>query len=293
MDTPPTCLDDRLVAALVGSTTPVVVAYLFGSQAAGRTWAESDVDVAVLFDEPDACRRLDMSLELAEELSSALGNLPVDVVCLDEQRNGLAHEVLRTGRCLLARDEKRRARFEAETCIHDFDRAPTQRLCRDYLLRRVREGRMLERSPAMVDRHTVERLIAYIQEMLNRLSVQRGKSFEEFESDVISVDASLRQLQTMLEAVSDIATHVVAGANLGTPTDRPHALELLTRNGILPPELGGRLIQAVRMRNLLVHFYPGVDLRKVYDVIQNDLPDIGAFCGDIVRYLDVNDGAIA
>jgi len=42
------------------------------------------------------------------------------------------------------------------------------------------------------------------------------------------------------------------------------------------------------MRNILVHFYPNVNLRKVYDAIQNDLPDIGAFCAEVIKYLDEN-----
>jgi uncharacterized protein YutE (UPF0331/DUF86 family) len=214
--------------------------------------------------------------------------MEVDVVCLDEESHGFAYEVLRSGRRLVCRDEAHRARFAAATYRQHFDRAPLQAICRRYLLRRVREGRMLERSLAMVDRQTIEQLIAYIQEMLNRLGMQQGKSFEEFAGDFLAVDAALREMQTMLEAVSDIATHLIAGANLGTPTDRPHAIELLAQHQILPRELADRIVQAVRMRNILVHFYPNVNLRKVYDAIQNDLPDIGAFCAEVIKYLDEN-----
>ncbi|MCS6859681.1 MAG: DUF86 domain-containing protein [Abditibacteriales bacterium] len=281
-------LVENLTAALERSSLPIAAAYLFGSQVSGDTWAESDVDVAVLLDEPDPIRRAEMGMSLSEEVQRALSGRTVDVVCLDGDSDGFAYEVLRTGRCLVCRDASQRARFEAATYQRHFDLAPLNAICRHYLLRRVREGRMLERSLAMVDRQRVEQLIAYIQEMLNRLRVQQGKSFDEFANDFLSVDAALRELQTTLEAVSDIATHVIAGANLGTPTDRPHAIELLAQHQVLPRELADRIVQAVRMRNILVHFYPHVNLRKVYDAIQHDLPDIGAFCAEIVKYLDEN-----
>ena len=37
---------------------------------------------------------------------------------------------------------------------------------------------------------------------------------------------------------------------------------------------------------LIVHHYPGVNLRTVYDVIQNDLRDIVDFCAEIANYVD-------
>jgi uncharacterized protein YutE (UPF0331/DUF86 family) len=145
---------------------------------------------------------------------------------------------------------------------------------------------MMGRTPDMIDRTVIEKLLAYIQEMLNRLRLQQGKSLAEFESDFLSVDAALHEMQTMREAVSDIAIHLVAGGNLGTPTDRPMAVDLLAQHQILPRDLADRIMQAVRMRNILVHHYPGVNVRKVYEAIQHDLGDIVDFCAEVVAYLD-------
>ena len=126
----------------------------------------------------------------------------------------------------------------------------------------------------------------YVQEMLNRLQIQGGKGFEEFAEDFQAVDASLYEFQTMLEAISDIAMHIVAGANLGSPNSRHEAIEMLANNRIIPQELAEKIGQAVRMRNIIVHHYPGVNLHTVYDVIQSDLGDIVDFCAEIANYLD-------
>lgn len=157
---------------------------------------------------------------------------------------------------------------------------------RRYLMERVKTKQMLKKEKDMIDRGCVESLVGYVQEMLNRLQVQRGKSFEDFSADFQAVDASLHELQTTLEAISDIAMHIVAGANLGAPSGRPEAIEMLAGNQIISQELAEKIAQAVRMRNIILHHYPGVNLRTVYDVIQNDLGDIVDFCAEIVGYLD-------
>ena len=166
------------------------------------------------------------------------------------------------------------------------DEEPWQQIGRRYLIKRVKARQMLKKGKGMIDRERVEHLVNYVQEMLNRLQSQGGKRFEEFAEDFQAVDASLYEIQTMLEAISDIAMHVVAGANLGSPNSRPEAIEMLAKNGIIPQELAEKVSQAVRLRNVIVHHYPSVNLRIVYDVIQNNLGDIVDFCAEIANYLD-------
>ena len=80
--------------------------------------------------------------------------------------------------------------------------------------------------------------------------------------------------------------HIVAGANLGSPNSRHEAIEMLANNRIIPQELAEKIGQAVRMRNIIVHHYPRVNLNTVYEVIQNNLGDIVDFCAEIANYLD-------
>ena len=179
-----------------------------------------------------------------------------------------------------------RIRFEMDIIEKHTDEEPWQQIGRRYLMRRSKTRQMLKKGKDMIDRRSVEHLVNYVQEMLNRLQSQQGKGFEEFAEDFQAVDASLYELQTMLEAISDIAMHVVTGANLGSPNSRPEAIEMLAKHAIIPQELAEKVSQAVRMRNIIVHHYPSVNLHTIYDVIQNDLGDIVDFCAEIVNYLD-------
>ena len=279
-------IEQAIKTVVVNMSPPVVAAYLFGSHATGKVWPESDVDVALLFGETDASNQREIIGTLVENLCQALGNVEVDVVNLNGVPTHFAYEILRTGKLAFCANPHERIRFEMDIFEKQMDQEPWQQIGRDYLMRRAKTRQMLKKGKDMIDRRRVEHLVNYVQEMLNRLQNQQGKGFEEFAEDFQAVDASLYELQTMLEAISDIAMHVVTGANLGSPNSRPEAIEMLAKNEIIPRELAEKISQAVRMRNVIVHHYPSVNLRTVYDVIQDDLGDIVDYCAEIVNYLD-------
>ncbi len=281
-------IEQAIKAVVADASPPVVAAYLFGSHTTGKVWAESDVDVALLFGETDASNHLEIIGRLVENLCQVLGDVEVDVVNLDGVPTHFAYEILRTGQLAFCADPHEHIRFEMGIFEKQMDEEPWQQIGHDYLMERAKTRQMLKKGKDMIDRGRVEHLVNYVQEMLNRLQNQQGKGFEEFAEDFQAVDASLYELQTMLEAISDIAMHVVTGANLGSPNSRPEAIEMLAKNGIIPQELAEKISQSVRMRNVIVHHYPGVNLRIVYDVIQNDLGDIVDFCAEIVNYLDLS-----
>ncbi len=279
-------IEQAIKTVVVNASPPVIAAYLFGSHATGKVWAESDVDVALLFGETDVSNQLEITGRLSEHLCQALNGAEVDVVSLDGVPTHFAYEILRTGKLAFCANPHERIQFEMGVFEKQTDEEPWLQIGRRYLMRRVKTRQMLKRGKDMIDRRRVEHLVNYVQEMLNRLQSQGSKGFEEFAEDFQAVDASLYELQTMLEAISDIAMHVVAGANFGSPNSRPEAVEMLAKNGIIPQELAEQVSQAVRMRNIIVHHYPRINLRTVYDVIQNDLGDIVDFCAEIANYLD-------
>ena len=279
-------IEQAIKTAVVNISPPIVAVYLFGSRATGKVWAESDVDVALLFGETDTSNRLEIIGRVSEHLCQTLGGVEVDVVSLDGVPTHFAYEILRTGKLAFCANPHERIQFEMGIFEKYTDEEPWLQIGRRYLMGRVKTRRMLKRGKDMIDRRHVEHLVNYVQEMLNRLQSQGSKGFEEFAENFQAVDASLYELQTMLEAISDIAMHVVTGANLGSPNSRPEAIEMLAKNGIIPQELAEKISQAVRMRNIIVHHYPRVNLRTVYDVIQDGLGDIVDFCAEIANYLD-------
>ena len=88
----------------------LVMAYVFGSIAAGRSSADSDVDVAVLATEPlDAEHRR----RLVRSVAGATGR-PVDLVDLHDAGMPLLRTVLAEGRELFCRDRREKDRLVAK-----------------------------------------------------------------------------------------------------------------------------------------------------------------------------------
>jgi uncharacterized protein len=115
-------LDELSAAAreiLAGA--PVVFAYLFGSQATGTARPDSDVDIAVLYDESvPAEQRFGETLQLGLRFEHAL-RTNVDVVALNDAPLRLIGRVLGERRVLYSADEPARVRYETTMRPQVFD----------------------------------------------------------------------------------------------------------------------------------------------------------------------------
>ena len=124
-----TALDAKLAAFFDGAPGGVVAVYLFGSVARGDDDGSSDVDVAVLFNQPPNATLIGGRLSLEGELERRLRQ-PVDLVVLNHASADLVHRVLRDGRIILDRDRAARLRFEVQRRNEYFDLEPIRRMYR-------------------------------------------------------------------------------------------------------------------------------------------------------------------
>lgn len=122
--------------ALLGSYPQVAAAYVFGSVARGKPRADSDLDVGVVFREPNMRDRNRFLLlgELGGRLEGLGGFASVDVVDLERQGPIFCHRALAEGRRIYEADRERRVDFESETYVRAFDFRPTYEIAaRQYL----------------------------------------------------------------------------------------------------------------------------------------------------------------
>jgi predicted nucleotidyltransferase len=90
-----------------GAFPGIASAYLFGSEAAGRAHAESDVDLGVLLRRdlyPTDRDRFEMRLRLGSGLGVALGGRTMDIVVLNDAPPTLARAIVIEGRRILCAD---------------------------------------------------------------------------------------------------------------------------------------------------------------------------------------------
>jgi len=84
-------------------------------------------------------------------------------------------------------------------------------------------------------------------------------------------------LQIAVQAVLDVASHIVSDERLGEPRTNRELFTLLRRAAWLPSELADALSAMAGFRNVLVHGYDTVDLDIVRDVVEHRLDDLLAF----------------
>jgi uncharacterized protein YutE (UPF0331/DUF86 family) len=89
-------------------------------------------------------------------------------------------------------------------------------------------------------------------------------------------------LQLAIQAMLDVASHIVSDQRLGEPETNRQLFSLLARDRWVPTALAPVLEKMVGFRNILVHGYQAVDLRILQHVVEHQLPDLLAYV-DAVR----------
>ena len=116
----------------------------------------------------------------------------------------------------------------------------------------------------MVDPEAVRRRMRQIDARVRALEDVRARGEDAFLADP-GVQAMVeRHLQVAIQAAIDIAIHIVAEDSAQTPEDYAAAFAALAKIEIIDPALAGRLGDAARLRNVIVHMYLDVEPARVW-----------------------------
>ena len=75
-----------------------------------------------------------------------------------------------------------------------------------------------------------------------------------------------------------INTHIIKEERLDTPDDYQSTFTVLAERKIFPMEFALKIAPSVGLRNLIVHKYGRVDIKRMVDDIKNEI-------GDYVEYI--------
>ena len=138
-------------------------------------------------------------------------------------------------------------------------------------------------SPGHPDRALVERHLYALEAAVFQLRRHAGKPLTALQ-DLDEAWAVQRGLQLCAQNVLDIATHLLAGAGRDAP-DYASALDGLESLGVLSPAFLARFRGVAGFRNILVHGYLELDLRRVHTVLNEHLDDFGEYASAVRSYL--------
>jgi predicted nucleotidyltransferase len=112
----------------------IVSAYLFGSQALGKTKPMSDVDIAILLRDnaPKGRKLIHEEDYLAYRITKAIQAKEVDLIELNRQGLIFVHNVLKTGKLIYDADPDFRIKFVSKVISDYCDFEPTLRFMNKY-----------------------------------------------------------------------------------------------------------------------------------------------------------------
>ena len=84
----------------------------------------------------------------------------------------------------------------------------------------------------------------------------------------------------------DLANLLVAARDLGVPATSRESFEMLEKNHIISAELTEKMVSMVGLRNLMVHQYFRIDIKRICKVIEQDLDDLLEFSRLILRHIE-------
>lgn len=119
----------------------------------------------------------------------------------------------------------------------------------------------------LIDKEKIRTKIQIIEESLKKLNLLEQVEFEEFVSDFRNIEAAKHLLQVSIEAMVDIANHIIVRLRLKTPKSRRDSFLILQKEGVVDEISLKKYILMTKFRNRVVHLYYDVDSKEVYEIL--------------------------
>jgi uncharacterized protein YutE (UPF0331/DUF86 family) len=132
----------------------------------------------------------------------------------------------------------------------------------------------------------VQSKLDIIPENLEKLEILRALGYEEFASDFRNIDSALHRFQTSIQALVDIGGYIIASLGLRTPGTSGDVIDILVAHNLLRKEQRDRYISMIQFRNRIVHFYNDMDVKILYQILQEELVDIRELYHTLILIID-------
>ena len=137
----------------------------------------------------------------------------------------------------------------------------------------------------MVDRDIIQNRISFIEDNIRKMTELANMTEDEFLDRFYYVMSAKYLLQTSIEAMLDIAHHIIARQRYRAPQSYAEAFTILVEQGILPLEKENTYRQIAKFRNRVVHLYHEVDNKEVFRILKECIDDLQSFIKAIIVYI--------
>ena len=137
----------------------------------------------------------------------------------------------------------------------------------------------------MVNKQIVFRLLNNIESYLNDLQEIDHMSFEQYSKDVKTQRFIERTLQIAIEAMFDVAHHIISDEKFREPDNYADAFAVLAEHKIITPDYLETAKLMAQFRNKVVHYYEKIDPELVFAIAQNKRDDFKEYIAMIKEWI--------
>jgi len=139
-----------------------------------------------------------------------------------------------------------------------------------------------------VDTTPIAERLNVIRDCVNALRELRPLTYNEFVREHVLVGSAERDFQIAIQAALDIGSLILADQRAMIPKRYSDIFPALAEISVLPAGFAQKLVGMAKFRNVLVHLYLEVDLKRVYRYLQENLDDFETFARYVSEWLQTH-----
>ena len=137
----------------------------------------------------------------------------------------------------------------------------------------------------MLDKNLIDGKLNDISGYLREIEPLLQRETPLILKNTVELHAIERLFQLIVDTTIDINTHIIAESGLIVPDDYQSTFITLGENKIIDMEFALRIAPAVGLRNLIVHRYEKVNLKKMMDDMKNEISDFVEYLAQIEKFV--------
>lgn len=259
----------------------IIASYLFGSILTDITEAE-DIDIAFLLEGENSINGFQSSIKIDAGLCQLTGKDFFDVIILNNAPAAFRYDIITKGQLIFCCDEKQRQAFESLVYREYSGFKHYLEYYDNYLQKRISGGN----QKVMFNREIVFQRVNRAEMSLKKLS--QLKEIPEINFVVNSHNIALAEhyLRIGIDSLVDLSNHIIAVQGLGRPGSSREIGNILSYANIIPLDFVKKCVELIKLRDKLTHLYWEVEPTDIFEVLQQELPNITALLNCLLQYVE-------
>lgn len=138
----------------------------------------------------------------------------------------------------------------------------------------------------MIDKEIVYKHLKELDKVIKQLKKYQKISFKDFQNNLDIIWAVEHGLQMAIQNLLDIGGYILSSLCENNIDEYSDIITRLGQRNIIPQKFAKKIFSMAGFRNLLVHEYIKIDIKRVHSAVINNLDDFIAFSKHIKMFLE-------